>query len=131
MASLYDSAHQCDVWAHHLVNLHDRDDQTDYPIDFRLWEPADLEPLETGLTAAGVTIRQRKWALKDHDPNKWRQYVLGRWRHHQHQPAVKNLYQSKLLVAQQILREFFNAHSQNKLPVTFDNWYTQPAFCRF
>ena len=131
MASLYDSAQQCYVWAHHLVNLHDRDDQTDYPIDFRLWEPADLEPLETGLTAAGVTIRQRKWALKDDDPNKWRQYVLGLWRRHQHQPAVKNLYQSKLLVAQQILREFFNAHSQNKLPVTFDNWYTQPAFCRF
>ncbi len=24
-----------------------------------------------------------------------------------------------------------HAHPQLKLPVTFDNWYTQPAFCRF
>jgi hypothetical protein len=131
IAYLYDSAQQCYVWAHNLVNLHYSDDQTDYPIDFRLWEPADLQTLETGLTAAGVTIRQSKLALKDNDPKKWRQYVLGLWRRHQHQPAVENLYQSKLLLAQQILCEFFNAHSQNKLPVTFDNWYTQPAFCRF
>lgn len=131
IAYLYDSAQQCYVWAHNLVNLHYSDDQTDYPIDFRLWEPADLATLETGLTAAGVTIRQSKLALKDHDPKKWRQYVLGLWRRHQHKPAVENLYQSKLLLAQQILREFFNAHPQNQLPVTFDNWYTQPAFCRF
>jgi DDE superfamily endonuclease len=131
IAYLYDSAQQCYVWAHNLVNLHYSDDQTDYPIDFRLWEPADLATLETGLTAAGVTIRPSKLALKDNDPKKWRQYLLGLWRRHQHKPAVETLYQSKLLLAQQILREFFNAHPQNKLPVTFDNWYTQPAFCRF
>ena len=131
IAYLYDSAQQCYVWAHNLVNLHYSDDQTDYPIDFHLWEPADLATLETGLTAAGVIIRQSKLALKANDPKKWRQYLLGLWRRHQHKPAVENLYQSKLLLAQQILREFFNAHPQNKLPVTFDNWYTQPAFCRF
>ena len=59
IAYLYDSAHKCYVWAHNLVNLHYSDDQTDYPVAFRLWEPADLDTLETGLTAAGVTIRQR------------------------------------------------------------------------
>jgi hypothetical protein len=114
-----------------LVNLHYSDDQTDYPIDFRLWEPADLETLEKGLTAAGIAIRQSTLALKDHDAKKWRQYLLGLWRRHQHKPDVGKLYQSKLLLAQQILSEFVSAHPQKQLPITFDNWYTQPAFCRF
>jgi hypothetical protein len=43
IAYLYDSAQKCYVWAHNLVNLHYSDDQTDYPVNFRLWEPADLE----------------------------------------------------------------------------------------
>lgn len=131
IASLYDSTHECYVWAHNLVTLHYSDDHTDYPIDFRLWEPADLERIATGLTAAGVSIRQSKLVLKENDAKKWRQYVLGLWRRHQHKPDIGKLYQSKLLLAQQILSEFFNAHPQNKLQVTFDNWYTQPAFCRF
>jgi DDE superfamily endonuclease len=131
IAYLYDSAQQCYVWAHNLVNLHYSDDHTDYPIDFRLWEPADLETIEAGLTTAGIPLRQSKVVLKGHDPKKWRQYLLGLWRRHQHKPDVGKLYQSKLLLAQQILSEFVNTHPQNKLPVTFDNWYTQPAFCRF
>ena len=88
IAYLYDSAQKRYVWAHNLVNLHYRDDQTDYPIDFRLWEPADLETIEKGLTAAGIAIRQSKLALKDHDAKKWRQYLLGLWRRHQHKPDV-------------------------------------------
>jgi hypothetical protein len=131
IAYLYDSAQQCYVWAHNLVNLHYSDDQTDYPIDFLLWEPADLETIETGLTAAGIPIRQSKMVLKDHDAQKWRQYLLGLWRRHQQKSDVGKLYQSKLLLAQQILSAFVNAHPQDRFPVTFDNWYTQPAFCRF
>jgi hypothetical protein len=119
------------VWAHHLVNVHYSDDQTDYPVAFRLWEPAEVEVLEAGLPAAGVPIRASKYALKDSAPKKWRQYLLGLWRRHQHKPEVQQLYQSKLLLAQQLLTQFFTAHPELKLPVTFDNWYTQPAFCRF
>lgn len=36
-----------------------------------------------------------------------------------------------MLLAQQLLTPFFTAHPELKLPVTFDNGYTQPAFCRF
>jgi hypothetical protein len=36
-----------------------------------------------------------------------------------------------LLIAQQLLTQFGAAPPERKLPVTFDNWYTQPAFCRF
>jgi hypothetical protein len=131
IAYLYDSAHKCYVWAHNLVNLHYSDDQTDYPVAFRLWEPANLDTLATGLTAAGVTIRQSKDGLKDSEPKKWRQYLLGLWRRHQHKPEVQKLYQSKLFLAQQILSDFCATRPHDTFPVTFDNWYTQPAFCRF
>jgi hypothetical protein len=131
IAYLYDHTQNCYVWAHNLVNLHYSDDLTDYPVDFRLWEPADLDTLATGLTAAGVTIRQSKYSLKDTAPKKWRQYLLGLWRRHQHKPEVQKLYQSKWLFAQQLLSDFCTRRRQDPLPVTFDNWYTQPAFCRF
>jgi DDE superfamily endonuclease len=131
IAYLYDSAQKRYVWAHNLVNLHYSDDLTDYPVDFRLWQPADLDAIETGLLAAGICIRPSKYDLKARAPQKGRQYRLGLWRRHQHKPEVGTLYQSKLILAQQLIREFVAAHPHAKLPVTFDNWYTQPAFCRF
>src|SRR6266516_5032755 len=39
IAYLYDHTQGGYVWAHNLVNLHYSDDQTDYPVDFQLWEP--------------------------------------------------------------------------------------------
>jgi hypothetical protein len=131
IAYLYDSTQKCYVWAHNLVNLHYSDDLTDYPVDCRLWEPVELDTLETGLRAAGVNIRRSKYGLKDTAPKQWRNYLLGLWRRQQHKPEVQQLYHSKLLLAQQLLTAFVATHPQQKLPVTFDNWYTQPAFCRF
>lgn len=107
------------------------DDDTDYPIDFVVWEPADVEALESGLKAAGLPLRESKYGLKESDPPKWRTYLLGVWRRHQHKPAVQGLYQSKLLLAQQLLTRFRTTHPEWNLPVTFDSGYTQPAFCRY
>jgi hypothetical protein len=70
-------------------------------------------------------------ALKESDPKKWRTYLLGVWRRHQHKPAVQALYQSKLLLGQDLLAQFQVTHPDQHLPVTFDSWYTQPAFCRY
>ena len=131
IAWLYDPTQGCYRWAHHLVNLHYSDDQTDYPIRFQLWEPADLERLEGGLQAAGVPLRESKFPLKTKEPKKWRQYLLGVWRRHQHKPAVQKLYQSKLLMGQGLLTEVYTQHPELRLPLTFDHWYTQPAFCRY
>jgi hypothetical protein len=131
IAYLYDSVEKRYVWAHNLVNLHYSDDQTDYPVAFKLWEPAEVEDLEVGLKAAGIKIRDSKYVLKDSDPKKWRNYILSLWRRHQHKPEVGKLYQSKLLLAQEILSQFVYDYPDVKLPVAFDNWYTQPAFCRF
>jgi len=131
IAYLYDSTQGCYVWAHNLVNLHYSDDQTDYPIHCKLGEPAEVEALEVGLKEAGIAIRESKYGLKDRAPKKWRTYLVGLWRRHQHKPAVQQLYHSKLLIGQELVRQFVAAHPRLKLPVTFDNWYTQPAFCRF
>jgi len=131
IALLYDPVDKRYTWAHNLVNLHYSDDQTDYPIQFQLWKPADLARLEQGLPAAGIRLRASKFALKESAPKKWRQYLLGVWSRKQGQPAVAALYQSKLLIARQMLQHWVAAHPEWRLPVTFDNWYTQPAFCRF
>tara|TARA_B100000749_G_scaffold279219_1_gene271512 strand:+ start:170 stop:1579 length:1410 start_codon:yes stop_codon:yes gene_type:complete len=131
IAKLFDHSTGAYVWAHNLVNLHYSDDVTDYPIDFQLWEPAEVDALEAGLKAAGIRLRDSKYDLKKTDPKKWRTYLLGVWQRRQQQPEVQQIYQSKLLMAQDLLRRFFAQHPACRLPVTFDNWYTQPAFCTF
>jgi hypothetical protein len=131
IAYLFDPSTRAYVLAHDLVNLHYSDDLSDYPAFFALWKPADLERIEQGLRAAGVTIRESKLALKKADPVKWRRYLLGLWRRHYNKPAVAELYESKLVIAQHLLEKWVTEHPELKLPVTFDSWYTQPAFCRF
>ena len=131
IAYLYDHVHQTYRWAHNLVTLHYSDDLTDYPVQFQLWKPAKLDPLEHGLRQAGIKLKEAKQALKTSAPAKWRQYLLGVWRRHSHQPEVAALYDSKLRIAEQLLTEWTTAHPTLKLPVTFDNWYTEPGFCHF
>jgi SRSO17 transposase len=131
IAFLYDPTEKRYSWAHNLVNLHYSDDQTDYPLNYQLWKPADLAKIEQGLQAAGIRLRESKFALKESNPKKWRQYLLGVWSRNQAKPEVAALYQSKLLIARQLLGRWVDENPELKLPVTFDNWYTQPAFCRF
>lgn len=131
IAKLWDPVEERYVWAHNLVNLHYSDEKSDYPVFYQLWRPADLEQLEQGLQAAGIKLRADKFNLKETAPRKWKQYLTGVWSRHQGKPAVAALYQSKLLLARQMLSRFVADYPDLELPVTFDNWYTQPAFCRF
>jgi hypothetical protein len=131
IAYLYDPVKDGYSWAHNLVNLHYSDDQTDYPLSFQLWKPADLDKIEQGLQTAGIRLRESKFALKESDPKKWRQYLLGVWSRKQDQGEVAALYQSKLWIARHLLRRWVQENPELSLPVTFDNWYTQPGFCRF
>jgi hypothetical protein len=131
IALLYDPVDKCYTWAHNLVNLHYSDDQTDYPLHFQLWKPADLDKIERGLQEANIRLRESKFELKESAPKKWRQYLLGVWSRNQEKAEVAELYQSKLLIARGLLRQWVDNNPQWKLPVTFGNWYTQPAFCRF
>jgi len=114
------------------VTIHYSDDLTDYPLLLRLWQPVDLEKLEQGLRAAGIPLKADKEAWKVTDPRKWRGYLLGVWQRRQKShPEIRELYDSKLIIAQDLLRQWVEAHPDWKLPVTFDDWYTQPAFCLF
>lgn len=131
IANLRDPVSGHYVAAHDLVELHYSDDETDYPLRFQLWKPVDLDVLEPGLVAAGIPLRESKWALKTTAPTKWRHYLQGVWARHQEHPAVAALYQSKLRIAEQLLQEWMQAHPHAHRPVVFDNWYTQPGFCRF
>jgi DDE superfamily endonuclease len=132
IAKLFDHVTSTYVWAHDLVTLHYSDDDTDYPVLFQLWKPVDLAQLEQGLRAAQVPLKATKETLKESDPAKWRGYVLGVWQRRQkNHPEIRELYDSKLIIAQQLLQQWVATHPAEKLPVTFDNWFTQPAFCRF
>jgi len=132
IAKLFDPVTETYVWAHDLVTIHYSDDLTDYPLLFRLGQPVDLEKLEQGLRAAGIPLKVDKEAWKVTDPRQWRGYLLGVWQRRQKShPEIRELYDSKLIIAQDLLRQWVEAHSDWTLPVTFDNWYTQPAFCRF
>ena len=131
IAYLYDSAQECYVWAHNLVNLHYSDDLSDDPIDFWLWEPADLDSIEAGLTAVGIRIRPSKYDLKTRDPKKGRQYLIGLWRRHQHQPEVGKLYQSKLILAQQLISKFVARHPNRMYQSPLTIGIHSPPFAAF
>jgi hypothetical protein len=131
IACLFDPVEKRYVWAHNLVTVHYSDDSTDYPVLFQLWKPVDLEKLEGGLQAAGIKLKDCKRLLKETQPAKWRQYVLGVWQRNLKKAGVAELYSSKLQIVQHLLQEWVAAHPNQKLPVVFDNWYTQPALCRY
>ena len=132
IAKLWDHVSGTYVLAHDLVTIHYSDDETDYPVMFQLWEPVDLEKLEQGVRAAGIALKASKEALKETDPQKWRGYLLGVWRRRQKgHTQLRELYDSKLIMVQKLLEQWVAAHPGEQRPVTFDNWFTQPAFCRF
>lgn len=131
IAMLYDHVSESYQWAHNLVTMHYSDDETDYPVLFDLWKPVDLAKLEAGMREAGVPIKASKEALKESAPTKWRSYLLGVWnRRRKAYPSIKCLYKTKLDIALAMVTQWSKTHPDQKWPVTFDNWYTQPDFCR-
>lgn len=141
-AKLYDHVSGTHIWAHNLVNLHYSDDQTDYPIDYRLWEPPDLEAVEQALLDIGFKINEGKIAIKTSDPHSWRTYLLLAYhkkRLHPYQKAknghstdpIAVAHKSKIDYAKDLLRDFYSAYPDSNLPVAFDHWYTAADFCQF
>jgi hypothetical protein len=132
IAKLYDPVSKSYVWAHDLVTLHYSDDLIDYPLFFQLWKPADPEKVEEGMRAAGIEFPAEKEALKTREPRKWRSYLMKAWKRRQEKyPELAKLYDTKLTVAEALLQDWVKFHPADKLPVTFDDWYTEVDFCRF
>jgi DDE superfamily endonuclease len=131
IAKLFDHSTNNYVWAHNLVNLHYSDDQIDYPLYFELWRPADMERLESGLRKAGVNIKAAKETLKTEDPKKWRQYLVYLHGRHKNKAEVQKAYRDKIIIAQDLLEQFYSRHPKAELPLAFDKWFTSPKFCKF
>jgi DDE superfamily endonuclease len=141
-AILYDHVSKGYCWAHNLVNLHYSDDQTDYPVDYRLWEPPDLEAVEQALLGIGYKLNEGKVALKTTQPDVWRTYLLREYHRKRLQPYKKAekgrstapitvAHKSKIDYAKDILRNFYKGYAHNNLPIAFDHWYTSADFCQF
>ena len=131
IAKLYDHVSGTYVQAHNLVNLHYSDDSTDYPAYFELWKPVAVDELESGLRAAGIAIKSKKEDLKASAPKKWRNYLQYLYRKHQQKKAVQEVYRSKIIIGQDLLRHFFEQYPGMDIPISFDKWFTSPAFCKF
>lgn len=131
IAYLFDHVSGGFVWAHNLVSFHYSDDEVDYPIDSQLWKPVRLEELEEALLANEVRIRSKKRPLKETAPDKWRAYLVRLANKHQNIEAVQQVYKSKLTIAQNSIKAFFERYPDLNLPLVFDSWYTAPWFCRW
>lgn len=141
-AKLYDHVTGTHIWAHNLVNLHYSDDITDYPVDYRLWEPPDLEAVEQALVKIGFTLNADKLAIKTTDPLAWRTYLLRAYHKKRLQPykkaekghstePIEVAHKSKIDYAKDLLNDFYKAYPDNNLPIAFDHWYTAADFCQF
>lgn len=132
-AWLYDHVTKAHTWAHNLVNLHYSDDQTDYPVDFRFWEPADLGAVESALLKMGCTFQEKYLNLKKEAPAKWQSYLLKRYGRKRAEPlkgtTLEVAHKTKIDYARDLLDGFFAAYPGADLPVAFDPWYTCTELC--
>lgn len=136
VAWLYDHVNKNYTWAHCLLNLHYSDDETDYPVNFRMWEPAKTEDVEAALEAIGFKFKASRLEQRQTDARGWRQYVLQAYGYQRSKPAEKrrglgDVHQSKIALAKQLLGAFFKDYPDVDLPVSFDSWYTCEELCGY
>jgi len=127
----YDYVHKCYRWAHDLVTLYYSDDQTDYPIDYQLWEPADWEKVALYLKEQDFTINDEKWKNRAEQPQKWRNYIRSRYREgRQKHPGVIDIYKTKLHIGEALLRKLCQQYPDWNFPIALDSGYTSAELCQ-
>lgn len=126
----YDYVYKCYRWSHDLVTLYYSDDQTDYPVFYRLWAAPDWEGVADYLRARNFTINQAKWDNRYKEAQKWRNYIRSRYRAGRKKyPGVKNVYKTKLHIAEDLLRKFCSTYPDLKLPIALDSGFTSAELC--
>lgn len=127
----YDYVHKCYRWAHDLVTLYYSDDQTDYPIDYQLWETPDWEKVALFFKEQHFTINQLKWDNRKNEPQKWRNYIRSRYRDGRKKyPKVVDIYKTKLHIGEKLLRNFCQQHPDYDFPIALDSGYTSAELCQ-
>jgi hypothetical protein len=127
----YDYVHKCYRWAHDLVTLYYSDDQTDYPIDYQLWEPPDWEKVALFFMERGYPINQQKWDNRKREPQKWRNYIRSRYRCGRKKfPEVVDIYKTKLHLGEALLTKYCDQYPNGDFPVALDSGFTSAELCQ-
>ena len=127
---LYDHSTNSYVWAHNLVNLHYSDDQVDYPTFFEIWKPLQVDQLEKALRELNA-IKPKKEFLKETSAKKWKQHLLYLSKKYPEEEKIQQVYRNKIVIGQDLLRQFFEQYADLDIAISFDKWFTCPAFCEF
>lgn len=126
----YDYVNHCFRWSHDLVTLYYSDDQTDYPLSWRLWEPPDWELVAEFFRSKDFKINEKHWNNRKTQPRQWRNYIRSRYRTgRKKHPQVLEVYKTKLHIAADLLRAFRAQHLDQDFPVALDSGFTSPELC--
>jgi hypothetical protein len=127
----YDYVHKCYRWAHDLVTLHYSDGQTDYPVYYQLWEPPDWEAVARFFMEKGFTINEAKWAKRQEEPQKWRNYIRARYKAGRKKyPGVKHIYKTKNHIGEELARKFCSQYPGWQFPIALDTGFTSAETCQ-
>jgi hypothetical protein len=118
-------------WSHDLVTLYYSDHQTDYPVYYQLWEPPNWEAVAEYLRQKDFPIREDKWQNRHTEVQKWKNYIRSRYRlGRKKHPGVVQLYQTKIHIAERLLRKFVAKYPELDYPVTLDSGFTSSELCQ-
>ena len=120
----------CFRWCHDLVTLHYSDDQVDYPVYFKLWEPADWIAVLDFFRNKGVKINEEKVKLQAEDPKKFRDYARDvHKRKAMKYPSIKKIYKTKLDIAEDLVAQFKANYPNLQLPIVLDSGFASGWLC--
>lgn len=126
----FDYVHRCFRWSHDLVTLHYSDDQTDYPVYYKLWDAPDWEAVANFFMEKEYTINKDKWENRLKEPQKWRNYIRSRYRSGRKEyPEVKEIYKTKLHIAEDLIGKFCTQHPDWNFPIVLDSGFTSSELC--
>ena len=134
---LWDYVNKRYTMAHDLVTLYYSDNQTDYPVDYKLWEAPDWDAVATHFKSIGVHINEQipiaiGREKRAEEPKKWREYMRYRYRDYNYKkPSVQDIYipiaiGTKNHIAIDLLRKFKSQHPDYDFPVALDSGFTNP-----
>jgi len=116
-------------WSHNLVSLYYSDDQLDYPVYQKLWQPPDIEKLVAKMDDLSIVLNEEKRKEKDQEVKAWRNYILHyQYRRKQYKyPQLVEIYKTKLWLARDLVDQFIEQYPDIKLPFCFTYYY---AYCK-
>ena len=130
ICNLKDYVNDCYRMAHDLVTLHYSDDLTDYPVFYRLWEPADWDAIAYFLKYNGASINSEKWTARKRQVRVWNRYMGQRYKDcRKKYPQLKQLYKTKLHIAEDLIRKFCKTFPAYDFPIALDSGFTSAELC--